>query len=331
MDIRCGMLIAVLAVTFLTGCGGDEKSDGPVPSMLSAPQAPPGAGIRRGANDAPIVDGVEIRPANPVPGHTVRAVASVSDADGDATRVRYVWRTAGGGRVLGEGRSFETRGFDEGARLEVVVTATDGEEDSAPYIHELRLAASSLEIAFVAIDSSEGTKPGSVLEAVVESTNEDVGGYEVLLEWEINGVVVGTGIELDTTRFSPGDTVLLKARFDFGDHATRPVTAHPLRLARGEAPVIVSEPRAGIEGGVFQYQIRATSSESGAQLSYELMSGPEGMTVGLSSGLVAWRPASDQRGAFEIEVAAKDQWGSGSAQAFRIQVDAPVSRPASLR
>ncbi|MBJ19946.1 MAG: hypothetical protein CL933_11065 [Deltaproteobacteria bacterium] len=330
MAINRGILFAAMAACCLTGCGADEASDRPLPSMLGGSMASASGSASSGANAAPIVDRVELRPANPAPGRTVRALASIRDEDGDTTRVRYVWKTSIG-RVLAEGRSFDSRGLGEGERLQVVVTATDGKQESAPFVHEFRLAETSVEIALVAIDASRGTQPGSVFEAVVESTAEDRGSYEVVLEWKVNGEVVGREEELDTTLFAPGEVVELKARLDFGGRVTRPVSSRPVKLARGEAPTILSEPRVGVEGGVFRYRIRATSSEPNGRVSYALLKGPEGMTVDASSGQISWRPGEDQRGAFGVEVAAADQWGSASAQSFRIQVDAPVAPPASAR
>lgn len=282
------------------------------------------------ANHPPEVLTVELRPPSPAPGRTVRAVATASDEDGDATRLKFVWQTSQG-RKLAEGRSFDTTGFEEGERLEVVVTATDGEAQSEAFVHEFRLAESSVEVALVAIDASEGTKPGSLLEAVVESTNESLGGYDVVYEWKVDGKVVGQEDELDTTRLSPGDAVVLEAHLSFDDRSTRPVRSSPVVLSQGEAPRILSKPEAGIEGGVFRYQVRATSPEPGAKIAYELLEGPDGMSVGATNGLVSWRPTEEQRGSFTIEVAARDQWGAANAQSFRIQVEGPAAPPASAR
>ncbi len=333
--VRIGLLVAALAATGMTGCGSDEGSVREVPSMLS--KSPPRAGsgsagavVEDGSNHRPVVQNVELSPPRPAPGRSVRAIATASDEDGDATRLAFVWRTAQG-RKLGEGRSFDTTGLEEGERLEVVVTATDGAVQSVPFVHEFQLAESSVEIALVAIDASEGTKPGSILEAVVESTNESIGGYDVVYEWKVDGEVVGQEDELDTTSLSPGNVVVLEARLAFDDHSTRPVRSSPVVLSQGEAPRILSTPEAGIEGGVFRYQVRATSPEPGARIEYELLEGPDGMTVDAANGLVTWRPKEEQRGAYKIEVAARDQWGAANAQSFRIQVDAPTAPPASAR
>ena len=103
-----------------------------------------------------------------------------------------------------------------------------------------------------------------------------------------------------------------------------------MTLSRGEAPKIVSSPTGGLEGGVFRYQMKATSPEPGAEISYSVSKGPEGFDVDARSGLVTWRPTSGQRGLFEIELVASDQWGTGITQNFELRLEDPVP-PASAR
>ena len=242
---------------------------------------------------------------------------------------RFAWRT-GLGSPLGAGESLDTTGLEEGTRVELVVVASDGERESEPHVLEIRLAESSVEIALVAIDADAGTKPGAVLEAVVESTNDDADDFEVIYEWSVGHRVVGTHDELDTTALSPGDAVVLTARLDFDDRTSAPVSSQPVVLSRGEAPSIVSKPEGGLESGLFRYQMKATSPEPGAVISYSVSEGPEGLSVDAETGLVTWRPPPEQRGAFRIELVASDQWGTGRAQNFEIQLD-DASPPASAR
>lgn len=322
----CGLLLGLLTV----GCSRDEGSSvAQAPSMGGPLQADErGVGA---PNSAPEIESIEFVPARPTPGRTVRARARVNDPDGDATKVSFVWRNASG-RVLGEGKSFDTQGLEEGERVEVVATASDGLSESSEFVKNFRLAESSVEIGLVVIDDAEGRQPGALLSAVVESTDESRGGYDVVYDWTVNGESVGNDDELATSSFSPGDSVVLKAQFEYrGGDKSRFVSSQPVVLTRGAAPEIVSQPLSGIEGGVFRYTIRAKSSEPAAQLRYELLSGPDGMTVGEESGLVSWRPERAQTGSFEVEVAAMDQWGSGSAQSFEISVEIPPTAPASLR
>lgn len=309
----------------IAGCGGDSSEAERVPTMLGDSASAPTSGIPH----APVIEDVQLNPARPAPGRIVHARVRASDPDGDRPQIRYEWRTDTG-RVLGSGDSLDTTGFEEGERLELVVVASDGERESEPVSTAFRLASTSVEIALVAIEVDETPRPGVVLEAVVESTNEREGGYDVLHEWIVDGRVVGTDDELDTTALEPGDVVVLAARLDFEDRTTDRVRSRPLALERGAAPRIVSKPQGGLEDGVFRYRMRAESDEPGAVFRYTAASAPEGLRVDEETGLVTWRPTPDQRGAFEIELVASDQWGTGIAQRFELRLESPTP-PASAR
>ena len=325
-----GSLVSALVMTALlgAGCGGDEAKDSRSPgSMLGANRT--AAQRTRGGNEAPIIESVSLTPARPAPGRIVHASAAVSDADGDATELQFEWRTSVG-RILGTARSLNTTGFSEGERLELTVRATDGRDESEAFVEEFRLSVALPQIALVAIETDDGTKTGAALEAVVETTDEDQGGYGVLYEWRVSDRVVGRDDEFDTSALLPGDVVTLNAQLEFSDSRTDLARSQPIVIGRVVPPKIISKPEVGVEGGMFRYLVRATSTESGAKLKYELLEGPGGMTVDADSGVMSWRPSSEQRGAFSIEVAAKDQWGSGVAQSFEIRV-APPAPPASAR
>lgn len=316
--------LALLAIA----CGDDAREPERTPSMLGAAGAP--TATSGGENRPPVVEAIELRPARPVPGRKVIANARVVDPEGNPTRVSYVWQTTSG-RVLGEGRSFDTTGLREGDRVEVVAIAEDGAASSEPFAHRFRLAEASLEIALVAIDDEAGRKPGAVLRGVVETTNDRGGRFDVVYEWLVDGQVVGSEEELDTSALSPGDAVVLRARLETDGRPSRPVSSRPVVLTRGDAPKIVSQPSGGIEDGVFRYRVRAESAEPGAKLRYSLLQAPDGMTIDAITGVVEWRPPSGERGVFPVDVAATDQWGTGAAQSFEIRLDPPKGSPAAPR
>lgn len=316
-------LMALVAVG--AGCGEESASSGRVPSMLG--ETTPAADHT--GNEAPVIEGVTLRPARPAPGRVVEATVEVADADGHRPKISYAWQTPMG-RHLGSGRTLDTSGFEPGEKLELVVVADDGAEESEPFVYRFRLAEASVELAHVAIDASDGSKPGVVLEAEVESTNDRSGEHEVLYEWLVDGEVVGTDDELDTTSLQPGARVVLRARLQLENgETTSPVRSQSVVLGRGAPPEITSNPPAKMKDGAFRYRIAASSPEPGATLRYALGKGPKGMQVDAGTGEVSWKPGPDQRGRFAVELVASDQWGSGVAQTFEIQVDAPPSPPAS--
>jgi len=321
--------ILVGLVSSSAGCGPEVEDPGDVPSMLKGVEVSKDSGA--GRDRAPVVRAISFEPARPTPGRMVRARAKATDPDGDDLTVDYRWLDSRG-RVIGQGDSLDTRGLAAGDRVRVVVIASDGSSESAEAVQELRMSAGVLQISSVVIRNAEGARPGAVLEAGVETT--DPGSFEdgVSLEWLVNDLVVSRDEdELDTSSFLPGDRVILRAKIDDPGRRTRAVNSRVLVLSRGIAPEILSEPVEGLAGGVFRYHLRATSEQSGAKLSYELLRGPEGMRMDPQSGLVEWRPGPSQRGDVAVEIAVVDQWGSGVTQSFKIEAEEPGALPASRR
>lgn len=315
-----GLIVLILAV----GCGDDSHESVGPRSMLQSGTSDSAAAT--GPNRAPTIEAVVTHPVRPMPGRKVQVTARVSDLDDDPIEITYQWRTRSG-RVLGEGRVFDTTGLGPGSRLEVSISATDQKATSPATVHSFQLAERASSIGLVVIDASNGTMPGVTLKGVVELSDVQSGRVEADLEWTVNGEVVGTDDELLTARFVPGDIVILRARLANVARPGRPISSPPITLSRGEAPRISSKPLSGIEGGLFRYQIRAASDESDAELTYALLSGPDGMRVDAKTGIVQWRPTTEQRGRFEIEVSATDQWGSGVGQSFAIDAAAPPASP----
>lgn len=314
----------------LAGCDGDEQESRRVPSMLGA-QADDASTRSSGINSAPTVESVQLNPERPAPGRVIQARAMAQDDDGDHLQIAYRWESADGS-LLGEGARFDTTGLSPGERITVIAMASDGQDDSLELSRSVRLTQPAAQVAIVAIDTSEGQSPGATLNAFFESTDDDFSDMDAEYEWLVNGELVSSEDRLETAAYSPGDVVTLRSRLADGKgRSSRFVTSRPVTLKRGGAPEIVSQPLVGVEAGLFQYQLRAKSPSADAQLSFELLEGPQGMTVDTDSGLVEWRPTSSQRGRFEIEVAVKDQWGSGVAQSFAIEAAAPVAPPASRR
>lgn len=335
---RRAMLVAIVLCAFAsswTGCGGQEESSSSVPSMLGGRGTSGNA--REGADDplhrfgsSPVVESLRIEPPQPSPGRVVEARAQAFDADGNPARVRFLWRTARGVE-LGDGNQLETRGMEAGTMIELVAVASDGSRESDAEVLSFRLRPPSIEIAMVAIDDSAGRTPGARLSAIVESTDERGERYDTELEWLVNGQLQGRDRELETSGFMPGDVIELRAVIDSARGRSRPVTSRGLVLDRGAAPKIVSQPAADLPGGLFEYRVQGRSDAPHAELQYSLIEGPEGMSVEPETGLVRWRPTTDQRGRFDVEIAVLDQWGSGSAQSFTITTEDPASPPARAR
>ena len=323
-----GTLWATLALAMgCFACGQDENRSERVASMVATPAEE----VDSKAKDLPpVIESIELDPKRPVAGARVRAKARLAASPGRKAQVSYQWQTSSG-RALGRGPVLETKGLDPGSVVEVLATPEDGEKTGETLAHRFRLAAEASQIALVVIDARAGKSVGSVLRAVVETTDESDGFDAARLEWRIGGKRVGEEDELDTAPFAPGDVVELRAFPDGESEGRRGIHAEPIVLERGAPPEITSTPSSGIEGGQFRYGVAATSPVRGAELQFELLKGPQGMTVDPTTGVVLWRPATAQRGRFDVEVAVKDQWGTGVAQGFSISADSRGAPPAAAQ
>lgn len=323
---RAGRLLPLLAGLCL-GCGGEEGTAKREATMVPhAAVVEEASGSVRDAAAVARIEAIELTPRRAVAGARLRARARLAPHPGVPVEVDFRWETASG-RLLAEGAELDTRGLEPGTIVVVSASPRSADRTGETASHRLRLVAPEERIGLVAIDARDGRSVGSLLRAVVETTDDESGFAEAELEWRIDGKVVGVEEELDTSPFAPGDVVELRARLD--GEGGRPIAAEPVLLERSAPPEIVSRPLQASVDGAFRYAIEATSPARGAVLRYELLKGPQGMVVDAETGVVEWRPARGERGRFEVEVAVMDQWGSGVAQRFALDAGDLASSPAS--
>ena len=319
-------IFLVLAMTCLA-CGGDESRTERVAAMVAAPTDEADETV---SDQPPVIESIELEPKQPVAGERVRVKARLANSKGRKADITYQWQSSSG-RELGRGTELDTQGLDPGSVVEVLATPAVGKQIGEPFVRRFKLAAEASQLALVVIDTRDGKRVGSILRAVVETTDESDGFDAVALEWRVGGKRIGEEDELDTAPFAPGDVVELLAFLDGESESRRAIRAEPIVLEQSAPPEITSQPSSGIDGGLFRYVVAAGSPTASAALRFELLKGPDGMTVDPATGVVQWRPAAAQRGRFEVEVAVKDQWGSGVAQDFSINADARVAPPAAAQ
>lgn len=94
------------------------------------------------------------------------------------------------------------------------------------------------------------------------------------------------------------------------------------------APAITSTPpTSAIVGRNYGYTVRASDPDAGDLLSFTRMSGPTGLSVHPSTGLVSWLPGLAQVGTHAVSVRVSDLAGLGQTQSFQIQVSNPNRQP----
>lgn len=285
-------------------------------SMAVEPATVPG-GV--GDEHAPVVELVRFDPLKPKVDGVTRAVVEAHDPDGDRVELRYEWRV-NGGLVVSTDPMIDTHGLGKGDRLEVSVVASDGRNDSAPFVRGVAIGNRPPLVSFVGITPARPS-PGEPLEAEVSAVDEDGGRLGYRYQWFVNGVLDAQDRErFDTGALSPGDVVQLKVAASDGSLVTRPTGSAPVRIGASRAPEITSQPGAIREDGEFHYTLEARDPEGETPLRFELLEGPDGMTLDERTGELVWIPRDDQEGVHTVDVKVSDPHGQASAQRFVLEV-----------
>lgn len=101
-------------------------------------------------------------------------------------------------------------------------------------------------------------------------------------------------------------------------------TQHYNLVVQEEQPVIVSEPQTVADAGEqYRYLITAIDPNPDDQLTYSLVSGPSGVVVDPSSGLLSWNPTSSMLGSHDMTVRVTDSLGLSDEQTFTVEVVEP--------
>ncbi|TDT38605.1 hypothetical protein DES49_2588 [Halospina denitrificans] len=87
-----------------------------------------------------------------------------------------------------------------------------------------------------------------------------------------------------------------------------------------ERPEIDSEPEALAEvGGAYEYQVQAAGGTDDT-FSYQVLNGPEGLSVDPETGLISWEPGESQMGVHQVVVEVTDQDGGVVRQTYTLDV-----------
>jgi len=309
-------ILTLVVVGLLVGCGGDEPADW---SGRSATQAAPEAAATGAENHAPTIHRVELDPAEPAPGSRVRAVVDASDPDGDPVVLGYVWRF-GGKTLRGDGSSVEMPKGMRGTRLEVRVTASDGQAESAPMQAFAGMANAKPRLTQVILDPADEVARGDAVSASARAGDPDGDPLEFEYRWSVNGRWLSGGERsLSTEGLKRGDRIRAQVVASDGERESDPLESAEVMVANA-APRIVSSPPGQLADGEFQYQLEAEDPDGDRTLRFRLLEGPAGMAVDPVRGVVRWKPGADQVGAHPVDLAVEDPMGATTAQRFEITI-----------
>ena len=102
-----------------------------------------------------------------------------------------------------------------------------------------------------------------------------------------------------------------------------------LLAGAGSPPSITSTPpTSATEGSLYSYAVTASDAD-GDTLGFSLDVAPVGMTIDVSTGVIAWTPGSNQAGSHDVTVRVTDARGLAATQSFSVAVASLNHAPAA--
>ena len=166
-------------------------------------------------------------------------------------------------------------------------------------------------------------KPGDTLS--IEATSADPDGDDVSIsyEWSINGQPAGSTNKLEG-KLTRGDKIVVKMTPFDGEASGRPVILK--REVTNMPPMIIDDKKFNFDGKVWTYQVKATDPDNDP-LTYSLKSGPAGMTINSSTGLIQWNVPPDFTGKAAAGVSVSDGHGGEAIYHFNVNMKVEPPKP----
>ncbi len=168
----------------------------------------------------------------------------------------------------------------------------------------------------------ESTDNKDIVRVVIEKTiGTGDGNITHTYEWTLNGQPAGDGSN-SMSGFKRGDKVAVKIT-PLKDDKTGQSQILSMDIAN-TTPKIIEQKESPFDGKTFMTQIMASDLDGDA-LSYELLKGPQGMTIDSKSGMVNWPVKDSDAGDHAVKVKVSD--GHGGETVYEFTVTLPKRSP----
>jgi hypothetical protein len=310
-------IVAITLALLLPACADEPSSSAAGPSAARAPGDP--------GNTPPLIASVELEPAAPRAGESVRAMVNASDPDGDPVKLVYEWELAG--RAVGGGtQRLLLDGATRGDDFQVSVVASDGRAESEPFRVRGAVANRPPRVERLTVEPATQVTAGMTLAIHPEGSDDDGDAISFEFAWSLNGEVIDhEGPVFDTRSLTRGDVVKVAVRALDEWDASEALASPEFRVVN-RPPHVVSAPGDSVMGDGFHYRVEAEDPDGDMPLRFELEDPPEGMKIGASSGEIDWRPNHDQAGRHTVRVIVDDLQGGRIAHAFELTVAGRAAR-----
>jgi hypothetical protein len=301
--VLCGFLLFLLIA-----CSSEKPSE----VKEQKPQERSNGAISETSQTASSAVGPYSVQIKPVPSHPTRSSVLYLLAQGfNPADVQIDWLVDGTPSPDQSGPQFKAEEARKGDSVQARVKMR-GQEILSNIVQIENSPPSISKVEFV----SDGLNPGDTLG--VDATAADIDGDEVTIayQWTKDGEPIGNGKSI-AVPLKRGDNVEVRITpFDGSEYG------HPAILTReitNMPPVIGWDKRFNFDGKVCSYQVKA-SDPDGDTLSYTLKSGPQGMTIDPSTGLVKWDVPENFEGKASFTVSVSDGHGGEASQKLAVEI-----------
>jgi hypothetical protein len=285
-------LLALLLTLFLLACSSEKPSDMNVQKTAETENGP---------------YSLEITPVNATRNATIYAVPRGFELS-NATIDWLVNKAPSESSAQGQFAA-------SGARKNDTVQARAMVQGQEVLSNVIQIQNSPPEVSHAKILQPAG-KPGDALS--VEATGSDIDDDEVIIsyEWTRNGEPAGNGVQMEGS-LKKGDKISVKITPFDGEAYGRPIIIQ--RDVQNAKPVIFENRKFGFEANTYTYQVKAADSDEDS-LTYSLKSGPAGMTINSSTGLIKWNVPPEFIGKTSFTVSVSDGHGGEAVQTFPFEM-----------
>lgn len=306
------------------GCGSSDPEPAAGTVAVSKKAVKTAAAPKAAQNTPPVIDDIRFEPEVPVPGRPIRALVHATDADGDGLWFEYDWSIDG--REVGEkgqGQDLDLSAATKGQRVDLVVVASDGKDQSEPYDMRFELENRPPEIVGINVEPGREVVSGTPVVAFPSGSDPDGDPITYRYAWTVNGRELREeGALLETQRMRRGDEIRVRVVADDGEVESAAVEMPPIVIVNGP-PRVVSFPPSDLSNGVFRYAVSAQDPDGDPHIEFRLEGAPSGMKIDPYSGLITWSPSAEQAGVHSVTVFAEDMHDGTGQQEFEVRVTAP--------
>jgi len=301
------VLLLVLLLLFWVGvlaCGREEKA------TSGAAQ-----------NHPPTITSVTLLPEHPDHESDLSFLVQCEDPEGDSITYEVQWVVNDREIPAGDGSLLKSGNFKKGDSIRVKVTPSDGKTRGKPFLSPVVRINNSPPVLEKVWIEPKVVRAQDQVKVVIESSDKDKDFVYYTYQWEKNGTILTEekAETLESGQFKKGDSLSVIVTPDDREVLGKPKRSVPV-VVSNSPPMITSSPPTSLKGNAYLYQVKAKDPDLDP-ISFSLKSGPKGMVIDQTTGLLRWEIQKENEGTQVVEIEACDPDGSKSLQHYTLAVE----------